>query len=131
LVSSTPTINTALDMGQAAGHVLSFTLLTAPFTTPPLTSTTAFFTLSGLSVLTNAAAAGGVIVHVVDNQGATNFDMFTGVSIGTIAGNTTTIFGADGTPDGTVAQEFLNAYPYNAVLGSERKPERGSRDRHA
>ena len=135
-LSQTPTINVAPQFGFAPGHVLSFTVTTAPFTAVPLVSTTAFWTLSGASVMTNAAVAGGVNVNVVDTQTTVTpaifplppvvtfnyFDMFTGVPVGTIAGNTTTIFGANGTPDGTVAQEFLNAYPYNAVLGENGNP---------
>jgi putative cell wall-binding protein len=121
-----PTVlNTASTLG-AAGTVLSFTVTQAPFTVLPLTSTTAFWTLSGASVNLVNATAGSVVVNVVEGHSVTTdatppvttttyFDMFTGVSVGTVTGNTTTIFGPDGTADGTVAAEFENAYPSNAA----------------
>ncbi|MBW4029547.1 MAG: hypothetical protein HIU57_02570 [Acidobacteria bacterium] len=145
-LSQTPTLNTVANSLGGVGQVLSFTVTTAPFTAAPTTSTTAFWTLSGASVFTNNAPAGAVNMNVVDTQTVTpavpavpaipagspggptpgvpavpavlsSFDMFTGVQVASIAGNTTTIFGANGTPDGTVAQEFLNAYPYNTASG--------------
>ncbi len=58
--------------------------------------------------------------------------MFSGVSVGSILGNVTTIYGPDGTADGTVAAEFENAYPAstggnaNVVLATDAAHANGS-----
>ena len=90
--------------------------LTIDVTTAPTTSS-ALWTISGASVTTTATSPlGANNISVASTTPA--LTLFTGVSIGTILGSTTTIFGADGTADGTVAAEFENAYPASAGVAT-------------
>lgn len=70
------------------------------------------FTLNNPSITTVNAPVGVQNVTVVENTGAgpTTTDVAK-ASVGNVLGTATTIYGADGTPDGTVAAEFENAYP--------------------
>jgi putative cell wall-binding protein len=110
-------------------------------------------TLSGQStnVLTitvnTLSSAGGSVLFTVSNASVTTTGASLGVqtlttnstlgsvavgSIGSILGTATTIYGANGTADGTVAAEFENAYPASAggsatvVLATDAPSTNGS-----
>jgi putative cell wall-binding protein len=91
----------------------SSTVLTLTFTAGTMQN--ALLTLSGLSVVTTSGTSvpGAQMVDVALVGGATSTALAT-VSVGTILGTATTIYGANGTADGTVAAEFENAYPANS-----------------
>ena len=71
------------------------------------------FTLSNATVTTTAAAVGAQTLTVNSVVGATTTEIAKG-SVGSILGSVTTIYGANGTADGTVAAEFESAFPANA-----------------
>ena len=113
-------------LGAVGAQALTITLNgTAP------TTSSALFTVSGASVTTSSTSTLGAqgIGITVANPTLT---LFSNVSVGTILGTTTTIFGADGTADGTVAAEFENAYPAgsggnrNVVLATDTPSANGS-----
>lgn len=76
------------------------------------------FTLNNGTVTTAAAAVGAqtlTVSSVVTGVPPVVTEIAKG-SVGSILGTVTTIFGANGTADGTVAAEFENAFPANAQL---------------
>ena len=91
-------------------------VLTITVTSEPTAGSAVLWTINNASVVTANAAVGPQAVTVAF-QGATAgpLTMFSGLSVGSILGSVTTIYGADGTADGTVAAEFENAYPANAT----------------
>ena len=106
----------------ASGHAAIGTggnanLITMTVTSEPLLGTGGTLTLSGVSVVTTTASVLGAqnVTIGYTNPAGTAVTMAS-VSAGTILGTTTTIFGADGTADGTVAAEFENAYPASASV---------------
>jgi putative cell wall-binding protein len=91
-------------------------VLTITVTSEPTAGSAVLWTINNASVVTANAAVGPQAVTVAFH-GATAgpLTMFSGLSVGSILGSVTTIYGADGTADGTVAAEFENAYPANAT----------------
>ncbi|HEY5304856.1 MAG TPA: cell wall-binding repeat-containing protein [Acidimicrobiales bacterium] len=71
------------------------------------------FTINNATVITAGASVGAQIVTIDSSLGSV-----ASVSVGSILGNLTTIYGADGTADGTVAAEFENAYPASSSSAS-------------
>ncbi len=89
-------------------------LLTIPVTSAPVGG--AQVTISGASIVTGAGFAYGsqnATVKVVTSTLAST--LVASASVGNILGTVNTISGASGTADGTVAAEFENAFPANAV----------------
>jgi putative cell wall-binding protein len=114
--AGTPSISA---VGTTASVGIATNVMTVTVTSEPAASSAALWTISNASVVTTAAAVGAQTLTVTFT-GATAgaLTMFSSVSVGTILGTVTTIFGADGTADGTVAAEFENAYPANATAGT-------------
>jgi putative cell wall-binding protein len=106
-----PTISA---VGAAATVATAGNVMTITVTNEPSTGNAALWTINGASVVTSSSAVGAQNVAVAYHDAAGGATMFSGVSIGSILGNVTTVYGADGTADGTVAAEFENAYPANA-----------------
>jgi putative cell wall-binding protein len=80
-----------------------------------------------LSVTTTSAAPATYSVDIAATNPAET--LFSAVTVGTVLGTATTIFGPDGTADGTVAAEFENAYPAgnaNVVLATDIAHTNGS-----
>nr|MDA8291260.1 cell wall-binding repeat-containing protein [Actinomycetota bacterium] len=89
--------------------------LTATITGTPSATNSTLFQIMGLSVTTSGTTVpGGQSVTITDSAPAagTAVGKF---SVGTVLGSTSQIYGADGTPDGTVAQEFETAFPINST----------------
>jgi putative cell wall-binding protein len=108
--SGTPTVSTVGFTVTAPGaqpgnsSVLNLTVTGEP------ASGAASLTINNASVVTAGSTVGSQKVTVTN--GATTIGS---TSVGSILGTVTTIAGADGTADGTVAAEFMNAFPANAV----------------
>ncbi|MBW4079685.1 MAG: hypothetical protein HIU84_14520, partial [Acidobacteria bacterium] len=85
------------------------------------------FSLSNVSVITAGAPVGAQNLTIGSTVGA-----LPSASVGSILGTATTIYGANGTADGTVAAEFENAYPTssggnaNVVLATDAPSANGS-----
>ncbi len=117
--SAVPTVT---PFGVTIGTVTAVgNLLTIPVTSAP--SGGAQITISGASVVTTAGfgyGAQNATVKVVTSTLASTLVQL--ASVGTILGTVNTISGASGTPDGTVAAEFENAFPANATNGTGGNP---------
>ncbi|MHB1783932.1 MAG: hypothetical protein ACYCTE_14835 [Acidimicrobiales bacterium] len=83
---------------------------------PPSAINSTLIQIMGLSVTTGGTGTkpGAQTVTITDDApiGGT---AVASVSVGTILGSTSQIWGPDGTPDGTVAQEFESAFPVNSL----------------
>jgi putative cell wall-binding protein len=102
------TIGTVTGTGTA---VLTVPVTNVPVGGAQVTISNASVTTSGTSVL----GAQNVAFAVVPALGTPVPVAIGTSSVGNILGSVTTIAGADGTADGTVAAEFMNAFPANAV----------------
>jgi putative cell wall-binding protein len=122
-VSAVPAATTAPTIAVAPGGATATVSLPAV----PSASIGGSWTISNLSVTTNGASIGAQTVDI-----ATTFPtevLFSGVMVGTVLGSSTTIFGPNGTADGTVAAEFENAYPSGntkVVLATDAAHTNGS-----
>ena len=84
-------------------------------------------TINNASVVT--VGVGPSTVSVTIAQNAVGGTLVAKITVGTILGSVTTIYGADGTADGTVAAEFDNAFPNgnaNVVLATDIAHTNGS-----
>ena len=123
-------------LGAVGTGSLVITVGTAP------TTSSALFTISNASITTTTGSPLGsqhvtITAEVANPTGAVTaatgtVTLFTNVSAGTLLGTATTIYGADGTADGTVAAEFENAFPAsnggnrNVVLATDTAYTNGS-----
>jgi putative cell wall-binding protein len=104
----TPTLtapNSTSSVAAPSGRVLTITVTTAP-----TAGNSGLWTLTNLAVTTTANSPVGANDVVITSTGPAQ-TLFASVSIGTIPGAVKTIYGADGTADGTVAAEFEAAFP--------------------
>lgn len=117
----TTTGATATLTGQTTGT------LTITVNTVTTAGASVLFTLNNVSVITAGANLGAQMVAIGSSLGSV-----ANVSVGAILGTVTTISGADGSADGTVAAEFENAYPASSggntsvVLATDAPSANGS-----
>lgn len=108
--AGTPSVISAGSTGSTAsfaGNVLTVVVGTAPVAT-----NSTLFTVTGLEVATSSTSVPGAQDVTVAYAPAM---IASSISVGTILGSTAQIYGPDGTPDGTVAQEFESAFPVNSL----------------
>jgi putative cell wall-binding protein len=90
-------------------------VLTATITGSPVVTNSTLIQIMGLSVATTSSSLPGAqTVAITTDAGLANTALAL-TSVGTILGSTAQIYGPDGTPDGTVAQEFESAFPVNST----------------
>jgi putative cell wall-binding protein len=110
---SVPSTNPAgsVAINGTNAHELDITV-----TSQPAAGFSGTWTVSGLSVVTANAAVGShtAAVNYTNVAGSTATAVMGTIVVGNVLGSVTTIYGADGTADGTVAAEFENAYPASA-----------------
>jgi putative cell wall-binding protein len=77
------------------------------------------FTVNNASVITASSAVGPQALVVSESTGVgPTVTLVSAGSVGSILGTVTTVYGPDGTADGTVAAEFETAFPTNATNGT-------------